>query len=221
VAHERRKAGGACPTKMAVDLNYVRAGEKFRPPASTWNKFVDTARLVLGGRTVVGRETGNWDVPPRYWAKLLTDLGPGALVCPPVALADVWIKDESSSFTPQPLMRSPNVNLQSLPIVNRAGWLSGKAGQVARIEWDDVNAEWIPIIIGDDRACNLSSSSSQGSSSSGPGSSGSSSSSSPCGCISVITSISCGPSGLTYTVGSAQGCCPGGSSGGGGLGSGA
>ncbi len=52
-----------------------------------------------------------------------------------------------------------------------------------------------------------SSSSSASSNSSSSSSSGSHSSSGPCGCVTVVTSVSCGSGGLTVTYGTAKGCC--------------
>lgn len=56
-------------------------------------------------------------------------------------------------------------------------------------------------------ASHCSSSSSSSSSSGGSGSSGSSTSSSPCGCVTVVTSVFCGPDGLVVSYGQARGCC--------------
>ena len=55
--------------------------------------------------------------------------------------------------------------------------------------------------------CTGQSSSTSYSSSGGSGSSGTSTSSSPCGCVTVVTGVSCSGGSLSVTYGSARGCC--------------
>ena len=197
------------------------SGDQWGPVSGSWTIGPNRSGFILQGYADDGGTLKNamcFRTPfdnRRYWAKITTALTSGAFGCPTTCSANVWSINESgsqgssspgsASQTLLPFAVSLNTSLLNLKVVNRDANLTANPGDIVKIEWDQVNREWSIYWKGKDQACSSSSDSTASTSSTSV--SGTSSSSQPCGCVTVVTSVSCLNGNLYVGYGQARGCC--------------